>query len=560
MSHDAHVRHITMDSDNTTLLMFEVYNNDLYAVQRLVGHDYIHARNVDNLQAIDIAGYCGHTDIVRFLCDRLRCINSSCISSGTGKDSDCNTAVHLTTDVQCMRSLLENGADVEAENVDGLRPIHCAIRTGLVELVEMMIQHGANVDAADVYGNRPLHEAACHGLEVVQLQVHHGTEVNVQNVYGKTPLHIAIERQQNEVVIFLLNAGADVGLTDVWRNTPLHYLTAGVLSYGAHEECVVKQTEKYEHLLIRNAVGMTALASMAASGILDYVNHIREISNASSIPLQTDLCSKQLANDFSSSLITYLLELQHTKAFWKTKVYCRIESAPVDSYGNTPLHYAVGVYSHLKMYRVSTDVSQIVEFLVKCGADINAQNNDGLTPLHVARGKEAIEACLRHADDRSFTITHKRCRNFWHLLFLLRNLNKIASTPAIRHVMHASDAKHSSDDLNRTPLHYACMKRNVRISQQSSLTEDFIKKFSDEYINQQDSFGRTALHYAAMVDNDELMNLLKGKKINRCYGSRKIREDRRSIHTLLYGKSSSITISGNLRLCREKFQLNNTLH
>jgi len=45
-----------------------------------------------------------------------------------------------------------------------------------------------------------------------------------------------------------------------------------------------------------------------------------------------------------------------------------------------------------------------VESLVNDGADINAQNNDGLTPLHVARGEEAIEACLLHASDQSFTI------------------------------------------------------------------------------------------------------------------------------------------------------------
>jgi len=35
------------------------------------------------------------------------------------------------------------------------------------------------------------------------------------------------------------------------------------------------------------------------------------------------------------------------------------------------------------MYRVSTDGTKAVEFLMKRGADVNAQNNDGLTSLHV---------------------------------------------------------------------------------------------------------------------------------------------------------------------------------
>ena len=96
--------------------------------------------------------------------------------------------------------------------------------------------------------------------------------MNVQNVDGKRPLQVAIERQQSDVVEFLLKAGADVGLTHVWRNTPLHYLTAGQLQCGEHEH-VVTQTRTHQLTLIRNAVGVTALSSVAAHGILNYANH-----------------------------------------------------------------------------------------------------------------------------------------------------------------------------------------------------------------------------------------------------------------------------------------------
>ena len=70
------------------------------------------------------------------------------------------------------------------------------------------------------------------------------------------------------------------------------------------------------------------------------------------------------------------------------------------------------------MYRVSTDGTKAVEFLMKRGADVNAQNNDGLTSLHVACGKQAFKECLQYANDRSLTSTDKRGRNFWHLFFL----------------------------------------------------------------------------------------------------------------------------------------------
>jgi len=486
----------------------------------------IYARNADNLQAVDIASYCGHVHIVRFLCDRLTGVNSSntlnhfhynslsesCESFGTHVDYNCSTAVHLTTDMQIMRSLLENGADVEAQNVDGLRPIHCAARTGLVELVELLIKHGANVDAADVYGNRPLHEAVSHGLNIVQLIVQCGAKVNVQNVDGKTPLHVAIERQQSEVVKFLLNADADVRLTDVWRNTPLHYLSDDQLQRVEDEEYVVKQTKKCQELFIRNAVGVKALLPMTAHGILDYVNHKQETVDTSSVASLAGLEGEQVTHASSSPLIPCFSKLEQRKPFSKMKVYCRKETEHRDCYGNTPLHCAVGVYAHLKMHRVNTDISETVEFLVKRGADINVQNNDGLTPLHVAHGEQAIQACLQHADDQSFTITDKRGRNFWHLLFLLRNQNDIALATNIQPLISASDAKHNSDDLNRTPLHYACMKANDWTVEWRLLVKEFIQKFSDEHVNKQDRFGRTALHYAAMTGNRELKDFLKSRK------------------------------------------------
>jgi len=159
------------------------------------------------------------------------------------------------------------------------------------------------------------------------------------------------------------------------------------------------------------------------------------------------------------------------------------------------------------MYRVGTDVRKTVESLVNDGADINAQNNDGLTPLHVARGKEAIKACLRHASDQSFTITDKRGRNFWHLLFIFqKSATNIHPTP------FASGATYSSDDLNRTPLHYACMNRNEWITGWRWLAKKVIQEFSDSHVNQQDSFGRTALHYAAMTGETSRKIFLRTEK------------------------------------------------
>ena len=490
------------DGMNHTPLMMAAQTGRLECVKVFVQHgSNIHARSFDNLQAVDIASYSGQVDTVNFLshcykCEKTQKANNQYPSSDIPLDIRCNTALHMTTDVSAMRSLLENGADAQAENVDGLQPIHCAIRTGIVELVELLIEHSANIDAADVFGNRPLHEAVCQGLNVVQLLVQRGATLNVQNADGKTPLHVAVERQQCDVVAFLLSQDADAELTDVWRNTPFHYVTGELLgSTGVAEHIVKLLMNKRQDTLILNTVGVSELTHIIAQGILNYPFYTERISN----------------------LVATLVQKQNTKCFLKSAVHHRqqsieLKSAQSDSLGNTPLHQAVGVYAGLKMFRVSTDVTTVVNSLVKHGFSINAQNNDGLTPLHVARGEQAIKACLQHSDERSFTVTDKRSRNFWHLLFLTRNQNEVELASNIGPMIPVSNDKYDVDDLNRIPLHYACMGRNDFITRWVWLAKEFIETCKDEHINKQDKFGRTALHYATIGGNDTITNLLKKKK------------------------------------------------
>jgi len=437
------------------------------AVNTLLEHGAdMYDRNFDNMLPIDIASYNGHIDIVQFLARYnspamvLRCSN---LHPPFAVHVDCrrNTALHLTTNLQAMILLLENAADVEAENVDGLRPIHCAVRTGRVELVELLINHGANVDAADVFHRHEiLHEAVCHGLSVVQLLVQRGADLNVQDIDGKTPLHVAIERQQSDVIVFLMSQDADVGLTDVWRNTSLHYFTSELFAVTEIAESVVLSRKKSQHLCIRNAVGVSVSMRITTHGISD--NQCHEMNNSTNNSFE----HVTQANNVS---------------------FCP-EKLDSDCYGNTALHHAVGVYGQLKMYKISTDVTNKVQFLIQRGADVNAQNQDGLTPVHVAREEQAINVCLQHADDQMFAITDKRGRNFWHLLFLTRTQNETELGENIRPMIATSDAKYGVDDFNRTPLHYAFMDRNPWISNcnWNWLAKEFIEHLSDEHINKRD--------------------------------------------------------------------------
>ena len=466
---------LELDPVTRNLVLSTIFKwmNECGEVDAMIDRSHMQAKQVrsfDTDSLADAGGYSGLTlDLVRLVIDvtdlvvALHRANSGDFSALP--DCLCNRPVHLTSRLESMRSLLENGDDVEAENIEGLRPIYSAARKGRVELVELLIQRGANVDAADVYGNRPLHEAVSHGLNVVQLLIQHGAQLNVQNADGKTPLHIAIERNRFDVTEYLLSKDADVGLTDVWRNTPLHYVTSRLSG-----ECMERLVNnKDERLLIRNAVGLSALQYIA-----QYV----------------------------------------------TPVHSSVRMLLRDCHGNTPLHRAVGVYG-MQMFKSSTDVAQFVNFLMKRGASINVPNNDGLTPLHVARGERVIQACIEHADEQSFRITDRRRRNFLHLLFLQRTeheVERLSSNVDIRHNIVAWYAGYNSvDDSNRNPLHYACMHTDGK-AECSQLTKEFVDQLDDDGINKQDTYGRTPLHYAAIAGNQRLMDLLETKTADHTIG------------------------------------------
>ena len=52
--------------------------------------------------------------------------------------------------VEVARVLIENGADVGAQGMDGWMPLHWVSRHGQAELVQVLLEHGAIVDAKDM--------------------------------------------------------------------------------------------------------------------------------------------------------------------------------------------------------------------------------------------------------------------------------------------------------------------------------------------------------------------------------------------------------------------------
>lgn len=107
--------------------------------------------------------------------------------------------------------LLESGADVNAPCASGANPLSVAVYYGHANIVTLLLAKGADVNRAYPGGASVLTSAINEGYtDIVRTLLEKGAEVNHRLTYGETPLILAVQRENETVVRMLLAKGADV--------------------------------------------------------------------------------------------------------------------------------------------------------------------------------------------------------------------------------------------------------------------------------------------------------------------------------------------------------------
>uniref|UniRef100_A0A6P7GYX0 Uncharacterized protein LOC114342383 isoform X1 n=1 Tax=Diabrotica virgifera virgifera TaxID=50390 RepID=A0A6P7GYX0_DIAVI len=161
----------------------------------------------------------------------------------------------LSTDTAStlVRILVEAGADVNQQTVEGWTPLHFAVQRSLIDVVDILLQNGASIiltaqnlpvllrmprKVRALYGicykvvnddnihvdsgSTVLHQAAeLPTTDIAKLILDKGADINAQNSRGKTALHIAVENSQRDMVKFLILNGANINKKDNHGKAPL---------------------------------------------------------------------------------------------------------------------------------------------------------------------------------------------------------------------------------------------------------------------------------------------------------------------------------------------------
>ena len=129
---------------------------------------------------------------------------------------------------EIVNELLNNHADVNAENKYRFTALMEATLQGHTEIVMELLNHHVDVNAQNDKGITALMYATEHELDkiVIELLNHHA-DVNIQGNDGFTALMLAASKRHSQFVKLLCNHNADVNLQDNDGNTALHLVLLG---------------------------------------------------------------------------------------------------------------------------------------------------------------------------------------------------------------------------------------------------------------------------------------------------------------------------------------------
>ncbi|XP_052340017.1 transient receptor potential cation channel subfamily A member 1-like isoform X2 [Oncorhynchus keta] len=429
---------MTLESVN----LFEwARGGDVSQLEGLVRRNPVLLREQDDSGAslVHHAAGAGNTPVIRFICS---------ISVRDGwkvYDDEGSMPLHWAVErnqPETCRALLELGAEPNILNKALMSPLHLAVSHTHNHLVQLLLSHyktESNLEGG--LGNTPVMLAcSINNTEALSILLSHGARLSSQNKLGHYAIHAAAFAGSKKAMDVILKAGEEMGhsieehinFLDKSYSSPLHLAVRGG-NMDIIEFCIHKGAKIDQQQVDRS----TALHFACSQGATEAV--------------------KLMLSSYSR--LDSIINLP-------------------DGACQTPLHRAT-IFDH----------TELAEYLISKGADIDYIDSKGLSPLLLATNCGAWRTvALLLSKGANVKIKDQSGCNFLHLAILQPKGLKNLSGDVLQH-NSVKDLLSNEDNKGCTPLHYAC-----RLGIHESVKNILVLQVS---LDRKSKDKKSALHFAA---------------------------------------------------------------
>ncbi|MBE0544202.1 MAG: ankyrin repeat domain-containing protein [Verrucomicrobia bacterium] len=457
--------------------------------------------------------------------DETRRLASADLNLAGARDYLGETPLHwaVRTDRLPLTSFwIEYGASTSATNLAGQTPLHLAAANGLTAHVQRLLAANAPTDTRDNKGHTPLdsaiqakqtetirlllastegppldrsvattiHEAAASGNIVALTEFATPKNLEARNELGLTPLHLAAQRGQLGAAAFLLDKGANVKARDPEGNSVLHLIllsrTPWIAGHPSNAWIERQKQDPQKEKLLR---------LLTATNDFQSVNHV-----AASVAFFLACGADAGAKNKSGKTTLKLAMDEHTMLSDED----RAALLPLFSQGGDGLD-ARDENGETALHRAAREIlGDNTGALIAAGADLNATNNLGRTPLHAA-----VEKLGGWGDSQPFTLILNAKPNVnaqdnegltpLHVLVLSDSIFIREATEAL---LAAGADPNLRDEAGRTPLLSSLAGKWPWRAAGASLGQLVAARAKTDAADNQ---GNTALHYFARMGHQSPM-------------------------------------------------------
>ena len=261
--------------------------------------------------------------------------------------------------IEDIKTLIKCGANFNDHDKRESSALHWAVLWGMSEVVKLLVENGAKIDEINYYDGSSILLTALNEkkTEIAQYLIEKSDDLNFADSKSYKILHTAVEKNYSDIVRLILKRGYDVNKRDMYQETALFDAIGKNFS-----ECATVLIENSAEINICNYDGETPLHIAAKKGNIVLAEKLiasGAIINICGVSQPQEPVIEEI--DDNSNLVTVSMLIP------------KRDGPYAEDNMITPLTAAIIYKKH-----------DMVEFLIKKGADVNLLSKNKLAPIHYA--------------------------------------------------------------------------------------------------------------------------------------------------------------------------------